>query len=160
YAVTQVLCAAVGNEADEYLQFRRLFKALDQAVEQIDEKRLAVGDTHGLEYAGGWLEAIQLTIVRQCPMLPPQLIDEGMGIFQANIADIGLTDMANSGAGPNGLLAQQGCQRGIMARLLFTEPMQAIVKIENRSPTISMRPHSAPPAPQPGKAEAQVGGAA
>jgi len=53
-------------------------------------------------------------------MLPPQLIDEGVGIFQANIADIGLTDMANSGAGPNGLLAQQGRQRGIMARLLFT----------------------------------------
>src|SRR5690606_33420945 len=43
YAVTQVLCAAVGNEANECFQFRRLLKALDQAVEQIDEKRLAVG---------------------------------------------------------------------------------------------------------------------
>lgn len=64
-----------------------------QMVEQVTEQRFAVGVAHRLIETLGAAETPELAVVGEHPVAAPELADEGVGVGQADVADIGLGRM-------------------------------------------------------------------
>ncbi|MCY1413935.1 hypothetical protein D9M71_293730 [compost metagenome] len=126
-------------------------------VEQIAECRFAVGIAHRSVKADFGLETGQLAVMGEAPVAPPQLADKGMGVGQADLADIGLADVADDHFALDRVALHQvgnfrfaaGCRV-----LKYTQPTSFV---ETDPPAIAMRAGAATTLHQPGKAENDIG---
>src|SRR5690606_18523040 len=136
----------------------RLGKGAPHTVEQIAECGFAVGLAHGPIEAAGALQAGQLAVVRETPVAPPQFTAEGMGIDQTDLADVGLTDMADDHFAFDRVALHQLRHLGLAARPRVLEQAQIALLIETDAPAIAMRAGATTALHQPGETEDDIGG--
>lgn len=80
-----------------------------------------------------------------------------MGIGQADLADVGLTNMANHDFALDGITLHQLCDFRFAAGCRVLKQTQATALVEGNAPAIAMRTGAAATLHQPGKAEDNVG---
>ncbi|MCY1413926.1 hypothetical protein D9M71_293640 [compost metagenome] len=139
------------------LDVDRLGERRAYPVEQVAERRFTVGVAHRPVKANLGLKAGQLPVMGETPVAPPQFADKGVGIGQADLADIGLADVADNHFALDRITLHQVGDFRFAAGRRVLEHAQATPLVEADAPAIAVGAGAPAPLHQPGKAENDIG---
>ncbi len=95
HALVTVFGTGLDQRRQQLFDLDRLREGFADTIEQITEGRLAVSIAHRTVERDTRAEVSQLAVVRKAPVTAPEFTHERMGVGQADLAHIGLTNMAN-----------------------------------------------------------------
>ncbi|MNZ73428.1 hypothetical protein D3C78_918390 [compost metagenome] len=157
HALAAVLGASLDQHRQQHFNRHRLRERLAYAVEQVAESRFAVGITNRPIEAGLALELAKLTVMGETPVAPPQLADERMGVGQADLADIGLANVADHDFALDRVALHQVGDFRLATGSRVLEQAQATALVEGDAPAVTVRAGAPAALHQPGEAENDVG---
>ncbi|CRW86743.1 hypothetical protein PAERUG_P53_London_9_VIM_2_02_13_01919 [Pseudomonas aeruginosa] len=140
----------------QHLHRHRLGESPAHAVQQVAEGRLAVGLADRAVETGLGLEVGQLAIVREGPVAPTEFADEGVGVAQPDLADVGLADVPDDRLALDREALHQPRHLRIDARQRVLEQPHAASFVEGDAPTVAVRAGTAAALHQSGEAEDDV----
>ena len=155
-AALGVTGAGLGQAVEDLILRRLMDKACPQTIEQIAEDRLAVGITHRLEGTFPGDKVIDLAVMGEGPVLTPQLPGKGMGIGQADPADVGLADMADDVLRLDRITLDQLGNGRAVTGLRIMKAAHPAPFVEGHAPAVTMGPGTPAALHQPGKTEADI----
>ena len=160
-AIEHTFAAKPGAGLDQHRQdtfdVDRLREGFTNPVEQVTERCFAVGITNRAVKTRTRREVGQLAVVRKTPVAPPQLANKRVGIGQAHLAHVGLTDMANHHFAFDRVPLHQQGDLGVATGARVLEQAQATAFIEGNAPAIAVRACTPATLHQAGKAEHNIG---
>ncbi|MCY1424405.1 hypothetical protein D9M71_401490 [compost metagenome] len=150
--------AGLDQHRQEDFRHHRFGEGTAHAVQQVAEGGFAVGVAYRAVEAFRRLEAGQLSVVGEAPVAPPELTHEGVGVGQADLADVGLANMADHRLALDRIALHQARHFGFDAGRGVLEQAQAAAFIEADAPAIAVRAGAAAALHQAGEAEDDIGG--
>ncbi|KAF1061511.1 MAG: hypothetical protein GAK45_02205 [Pseudomonas citronellolis] len=127
-------------------------------VEQVAERRLAVGIAHRAVEAGGRREVGQLAVVGEGPVTSAHFAYERVGVGQTDLADVGLADVPDHRFALDRIALHQARDFRVAARGRVLEQAHTTAFVEGDAPTVTVGAGAATALHQPGEAEHDIGG--
>src|SRR5690606_8607078 len=157
HAPSTIAGAGLEQARQQVLGIDAFRKISAHAVEQIAEGGFAVGIAHRLVERPCRTEIGELAVMGEAPVLSPEFADEGMGIDQRHLADIGMADMADHHFALDQIALEHLRHFRLAAGHRVLEQTQPAALVEGDTPAILVRPGPPTALHQPGEAEVNVG---
>lgn len=139
-SLTAVFDAGAKQNRQQVVRWAAVREIQADAVQQVAEGALAVGVANRAVDALRRLEVGELAVMREAPVLPPQLANERMGIDQRNLAHIGVADVADHHFALDEVALHHLRHFGLATRDRVLEQAQAATFIEGDAPAVLVRP--------------------